>query len=436
MKNNFQIIVLVVFVALLVLGVLMFSGLIGPKIGSGGDTKLSGTAVIWGTLPQAELNDIFAKLYTGSDYNVVYVEKQEETYRESLLEAFSSGTGPDLFFVNDQDVASYESKLIPFTYKQFNQRDFKSTFITEAEIFGGSLGYSAIPVLIDPIVMYWNRGIFDSAGIPDAPKTWDEVKSLTPKLTKKTDSGTISQSSIALGFMDNVSHRREILSLLMFQQGNAVSERSKTGGFKPVFQQENLELGKSAAEIAVGEMIEFTDPLSPNYTWNRGLNNDLSRFTTSQLAMYLGSASELFEIQEKNPNLNFDVTFVPQMNESTRVTYGKIHGIALSKFTQNSEVAYQVVFDIISQNFQTRISSALSLPPVRRDLLAQRPPNPYAGTFFDASLSARGWLDPNEKRTNQIFKDMFDAIFSNSLDPRSAVSRAASEFSLLGLGGF
>lgn len=433
MKNNFQIIVLVIFVVLLVVGVLMFSGLIGPKLGSGGEAKVQGTAIIWGTLPQRELNDIFAKLYTGSDYNVMYVQKSEETYREALLEAFSSGTGPDLFFVNDQDIASFESKLIPFTYEQFNQRDFKSTFITEAEIFGGVNGYSAIPVLVDPIVMYWNRGIFDSAGIADVPKTWDEVKSLTPTLTKKTDSGVISQSSIALSFMDNVLHKREILSLLMFQQGNAVSERSRTGGFKPLFQQEDPILRKSAAEIAVNTMIEFSDPLSPNYTWNRGLNNDLSRFTTSQLAMYLGSASELFEIQEKNPNLNFDVAFVPQMNETTRVTYGKIHGVALSKFTQNSAVAYQVVFDIISPNFQTKIASALSLPPVRRDLLAQRPPNPYAGTFFDASLSARGWLDPNEKRTNQIFKDMFDAIFSNSLDPRSAVSRAASEFSLLGV---
>jgi len=432
MKNNFQIIVLTVFVAVLVVGVLMFSGFIGPDIGSSNSDKVTGTAIIWGTLPQGEVNDVFAKLYAGSDYNISYVQKSEETYRESLLEAFSSGAGPDLFFVTDQNVASFESKIIPFTYEQFNQRDFKSTFITEADLFSGPLGYSAIPVLIDPIVMYWNKGIFDSTGIADVPKTWEEVKSITPTLTKKTDSGIISQSAIALSFMDNVSHKKELLSLLLLQQGNGVSERSKTGSIKPLFQEENIELQKSYAEIAGDTMISFADPLSPTYTWNRGLNNDLERFTTSQVAMYLGKASELFKIQEKNPNLNFDVSFVPQNNLNTRVTYGELHGIALSKFTQNSTVAYQVVFDMISSNFQTKISSALSLPPVRRDLLSQRPPNPYAGTFFDAALSARGWLDPNDKKTEQIFKDMFDAMFSNSLNPRSAVSRAASEFSLIG----
>jgi len=431
MKNNFQLILLVIFIVALVLGVLMFSGLIGPKIGSSGSAKITGTATIWGTLPQKELNDIFSKLYTGSDYNVRYVQISEENYREELLEAFSSGTGPDLFLVNDQDIASYESKIVPFNYEQFNQRDFKNTFVTEGELFAGATGYSAIPILIDPIIMYWNRGIFDAAGIADAPKTWDEVKEITPTLTKKTDSGIISQSAIALSYMDNVLHKREIISLLMFQQGNAVSERSSTG-FRPLFQTENVEMRKTVAEVAIGSMIEYSDPLSSVYTWNRGLNNDKSRFVTSQLAMYLGNASELFEIQDSNPNLNFDVAFVQQPNNQVRVTYGKIYGIALSKFSQNSTVAYQAVADIVSPNFQTKISSALSLPPVRRDLLAQRPENPYAGTFFDASLAARGWLNPNEKRTNQIFKDMFDAIFSNSLEPRSAVSRAASEFSLLG----
>lgn len=432
MKNNFQIIILTVFVAILVVAVLMFSGFLGPKIGSNNSSKVAGTAIIWGTLPQAEINDVFSKFYIGSDYNVSYVQKPEETYRENLLEAFSSGTGPDLFFVTDQNVASFESKLIPFTYEQFNQRDFKDTFITEADLFAGTNGYNAIPVLIDPIVMYWNKGIFDSSGIADVPKTWDDVKKITPILTKKTDSGVISQSSIGLSFMNNISYKKELLSLLMLQQGNNISERSKTGGFKPLFQQENIELRKSSAEIAVESMIEFTDPLSTNYTWNRGLNRDIERFTTSQLAMYLGKASELFEIQEKNPNLNFDVSFVPQNNLNTRITYGEMSGIALSKFSQNSAVAYQVVFDMVSANFQTKLSSALSLPPVRRDLLLQRPPNPYAGTFFDASLSSRGWLDPNDKKTDQIFQDMFDAIFSNSLNPRSAVSRAASEFSLIG----
>ena len=207
MKNNFQIIILTVFVAILVVAVLMFSGFLGPKIGSNNSSKVAGTAIIWGTLPQAEINDVFSKFYIGSDYNVSYVQKPEETYRENLLEAFSSGTGPDLFFVTDQNVASFESKLIPFTYEQFNQRDFKDTFITEADLFAGTNGYNAIPVLIDPIVMYWNKGIFDSSGIADVPKTWDDVKKITPILTKKTDSGVISQSSIGLSFMNNISYK-------------------------------------------------------------------------------------------------------------------------------------------------------------------------------------------------------------------------------------
>lgn len=432
MKNSFQIILVGIFVVILVLGVLLFAGVIGPKPGSSSSSKVVGTAIIWGTLPQSEINNVLSRLYAGKSYNVRYIQKPESSYREAILEAFSSGTGPDLFMVTDQDFYSFESKLIPFSYKQLSQRDFRNLFVTEGEIFASPVGYSAIPFLIDPLVLYWNRGIFDSFGIPTPPSTWQDVIELTPRLTKKTDSGLISQSAVSIGFMDNVLHRRDILSLLLFQQGSSISKRTDFS-IEPTFHKSD-STNISPAEQVLDFMKNFTDPLSLNYTWNRALNLDKDRFIASQLALYLGTASELFEIQSKNPNLNFDVAFAPQIkNSNIRVTYGKLYGIAVSKFSSNSKVAYQAIYDLISQNFQQELSSAFSLPPVRRDLLTQKPENPYASVFFDSSLSARGWLDPNYQKTNQIFKSMYDAYFSNSLDARAAVGRAASDFSILGL---
>ena len=53
MKGNFQIIILVVFIAAAILGVLVFSGAI--PIGKTGAGSL-GTVVLWGTVPAQVMN--------------------------------------------------------------------------------------------------------------------------------------------------------------------------------------------------------------------------------------------------------------------------------------------------------------------------------------------------------------------------------------------
>jgi len=428
-KKIFPVVLIGLFVAALLIGVFLFSGVIGKN--SAGSKGPVGTAVIWGTLPRALIGEPLEKYYTKQKYAARYEEKNPETYRETLLEAFSSGTGPDLFLVSNSDAISFESKATLFPIDSFPLREFRNTFVSEAELFVRPEGYVAMPLILDPIVLYWNRALFDNAGIPEVPTTWDEIIEITPRLTRKTDTGIISDSAIALGTWDNINHAKDILSLLIMQKNNPVSFRGEDGTIQPTFQVAPQGVINSAAEDAYLFLTSFSDPLSPSYTWNRALPLDRTRFAQSALAMYVGRASDLFTIQAENPNLNFDVTVVPQFGEP-KVTYGELYGIAISKFSQKLDVDYAVLIDMASPDFQKELSASFSLPPVRRDLLSIRPSgDPYISTFFDSSLYARGWYDPNPQKTEDIFEATLDTIVSGTLAPFQAIAQASGDFSLL-----
>ena len=104
-----------------------------------------------------------------------------------------------------------------------------NTFIQQAELYLKTDGSLAVPFIVDPLVMYWNRDSFTNAGIATPPKFWDEFTGLNTKLTQKDVNSNIRKSAIAMGEFTNISHAREILGTLFLQSGNPVTYRDTTG---------------------------------------------------------------------------------------------------------------------------------------------------------------------------------------------------------------
>jgi ABC-type glycerol-3-phosphate transport system substrate-binding protein len=140
--------------------------------------------------------------------------------------------------------------------------------------------------------------------------------------------------------------------------------------------------------------------------------------------MYLGFASELFLIQERNPNLNFDVTRIPQVRDAVdKSTFGKIYGMAILNQSRIKPNAFQSA-TILSDTFSSNLwSEIFSLPPVRRALLSRLPNDPFMAVFYQESLIARGFFDPNPSGSGAIFQTLIEDVTSG----QSSVSRAVSD---------
>lgn len=426
--SNFRIIIIAIFVIFAVIGVLAFAG-IG---GLGGDDNTIGKVEIWGTVPQGLVSALLNDIRTEIDNfdSVSYTQKNESTYSDEFVEALASGTGPDLFLLSHDAIVRHKDKIIEIPYKSFSERDFKNIFIEEGELYLTATGVLGLPFTVDPLVMYWNRDIFQTAGEANPPVYWDELFVLSPKITQRDLASNITRSFTALGEFGNIKNAKEILSALIIQSGNPIVA-SSDNGLRSVIR-ENLGFATSPAEAAVRFYTEFSNPVKSVYSWNRSLPNSKQLFASGDLAIYFGFASELRELIRMNPNLNFDISALPQLRDADRkVTYGKMNAFAIPRTSKNPSGAFAAELMLTNINNIAALSSATGLPPVRRDLLVNKPTDAFTSVFYNGALISKAWLEPDSAKTDDIFQNMIESVTSGRARLSEAVNIADEELNLL-----
>jgi ABC-type glycerol-3-phosphate transport system substrate-binding protein len=305
---------------------------------------------------------------------------------------------------------------------------FKDTYITEAELFLSKNGVLAVPFGIDPLIMYWNRDLFSSAGIANPPHFWDEFLRLAESLTVKGDSVTIAKSAVPLGEFSNITNAKEIISAMTLQTGAPITAYNTSGSLAVSLTGYN----NSGLQNVVDFYTEFANPVKSVYTWNRSLPNSLSMFAAGGLGVYFGFASELSSVKSKNPNLDFDISYFPQPREAqTKITYGKVFGTATLRSSVKVSSAMQLALLFGSAAGVKAWDDASGLPPVRRDLLSSVPSNAYGAILYNSALWSRGWLDPDSSRTKGLFRDMIEGITSGWMTTSEAVGKFNSQMNLL-----
>jgi multiple sugar transport system substrate-binding protein len=427
MKSNFQIIIIIVFLLAAIIGVLVFSGAI--PIGENNQNVGVGTVTLWGTARTATMSNMLEIFNTDNPtYSVVYVEKDPATFDQELLEALAEGNGPDLFFLPDNLAFHYANKIVPIPFASYPVASFKQNFIGAGEVFLTSGGILALPMAVDPLVMYYNRSMLNAKGIVAPPDTWDEFMTLVETLTEKDDAGRIRKSGTALGHFSNVSNAKDIVATLFMQAGN------------PIVSENGTSFASTLDQVGVGYDLggalqfytDFTNPAKTAYSWNKSFPDSSDFFSTNNLAFYFGFASELSSLVNRNPNQDFMVAPIPQIeNAQFKATGARTTGLAISAFSKNFNTAFIAAIQMATGDFASNFSQALGIAPARRDLIAQKESNPYSPIFYDTALYAKSWLDPSPKDTDNIFQGMVESVLSNSLVPATAVRDASAKLSLL-----
>ncbi len=417
--SKFQLILTGIFGAFILIGVLIFS------FGQSSNSNETARVTLWGTM-NAGLFDRFMNESGISDDKtlvITYVEKRKETFDQEFIEALASGVGPDLFFLPQDSILKHQDKIFVIPFESYPERTFKSTFVEEGELYLTPSGVLGLPFLIDPMIMYWNRDIFSNAGLSVPPKFWTEMYGLSTKLTVKDINLNVTKSAIALGEYGNVTNANEILSLLIMQAGNPITIRNNDGSVGTFFN-ERLNFPIPPSENALNFYTEFSNPLKPFYSWNRSLLPSKTLFLSGDLALYFGFASELADIRLKNPNLNFDITAMPQSKDANKIiTYGRMIGLAVPKNSKNVAGALQAAATLTSSASIQTMSSVTNLPPVRRDLLAARPSEAYLSFFYDGAVQSRSWLSPEPMVLNPIFREMVESLTAGRASVSQVLSR-------------
>lgn len=429
MKSTFQTILLFVFIGAFAFAVIAFSGLIsfGTKKSATGP---QGTVNVWGVLPKDLMNLYVSNFNTENHgFTISYTEHSPQNFTEDLIVALANGIQPDLLIYSSEIFSTFKDKLAVIPFASSSERVFRDTYIDGAQLFLTADGSIGTPVLVDPLVVYYNKDILARSNFVVPPKTWSSLQQAVPLFTRRDAKGTIIQSAIALGTSDNTDHARDILSTLFLQTGNPIVMYDPSTNSRVVTLSNTSNVSAEAPTVqALRFFTSFSNPTNTNYSWNNSLPSSRSVFLAGKSAFYIGKASELFTIQAQNPNLNFDVMEMFQTEGSARpTTYGSFIGISVVKKSLNPTAAVAAHDLLTNSERSDTLSKALSLPPVRRDLLLTQQQNPYVAVFFKAAFSTFSWADPNPKTTEKIFRDMIKNVTSGRSDAQTAIYDASRD---------
>jgi ABC-type glycerol-3-phosphate transport system substrate-binding protein len=427
--SMFQITLLVVFGGLAIAGILIFSFAIGS-----GTANTVGAVKIWGTLDQTAFATV---LQQAADSNkqlsqVTYVQKDPATYEADLTQALASGTGPDLFLLR-QDEAVHDAGLttiIPLS--ALSQAQFESTFIEAASPFFTPSGAVGVPILADPLVLYWNKDMLAAAGFSQPPQYWDQLFNMSQKITAKDDAGSIVKATIAFGEYDNIANAKDILATLMLQAGSPITAYDAGGHLTP-----SLGVGSGASAAAASALrfyTEFADPTQADYSWNRSLPEAQQDFAAGNLALYVGYASEEPLIKATNPNLNFAAAPLPQVRGAQNaLDTAHVYAFAASRTGANPTGAITAAFLLVSSVNNKALSTALGIPSARRDVVGQSAQGDD-DLFNKQAILAHSWVDPDASATAGLFRDMIENTTSGTLLVGDAIQRANQQMGqILGL---
>lgn len=113
-------------------------------------------------------------------------------YREKILTSIAAGTPPGVFLLDGIDLPAYVNRgvlldLAPFTGRVGLPVEAFHPVMQEHFLDDGRLW--AFPKDFTPMVLYYNKDLFDAARVPypDSAWTWDEFLAAAQRLTRDTD---------------------------------------------------------------------------------------------------------------------------------------------------------------------------------------------------------------------------------------------------------
>lgn len=419
--NRSQLILFGSLAVIVIVALLMLVGVIpGLRVNIG--SRVSATLTVWGTEDTETVWREIIAVYNGENPNVkiTYVEKNPLTYEAELLDALAAGAGPDIFAFPQSFIIKHANKTLPLPEAalQFTKADFQRLFADAAWGYIYNQQIVGIPFSVDTLALYYNKDIFNSENIPNPPATWDDLAAAAERVTKRSLTGELIQGGVALGTARNVEHVVDVLSGLLFQRGLKI-----------------LDLGTRASDIAdpsAQERIDFygsfANPLSKRYSWADASDNSLDVFANSKVAMVFGFFSDYGRIAAKNPRLNFAVAPFPQIKgETIKVNYGVASGYAVSRTSRNSLEAWRfLLFAGTDPEAVKFYLNATGRPPAYRQYVEADFFPPETLIFRRQVLSAKTWLQPDEKQVLEIFQTMLQSSRGGAASISSAATSAAA----------
>lgn len=370
-----------------------------------------------------------------NDYvTIKYQKKSFADYEKDLIDALAAGEAPDIFSIHNSWLPKHKGKISPMpqTEEFLDLKTFQKIFVDVVyQDFIDNNEIYAIPFYVDTLGLYYNKDLFNSAGIPSPPTTWDEFMDDIELLTKKDRWGNVEKSGAAMGTAENINRSTDILALLMLQTGTKMTDEEHT---KATFNQ-RIYSGKDSftpGKDALRFYTDFSNPTKRVYCWNRQMPYSIDAFYQGKVAMMINYSYYINSIKDKSPYLNFDVAPIPQIKDREfDINYANYWAQAVSKSSKHPEEAWKFILFLAEKENLKKYLEKTKRPTPRRDLIDWQKEIPDLGIFATQALSARSWYQIDSYAIEKILANMVESIVLGGATLDQAISEAADQVTVL-----
>jgi len=357
---------------------------------------------IWGDPQEIASQTAIAEAFHAANPNItVDVDVSDwDAYWDKLQTGLAANAAPDVFAMDGPLFPDYQSRDVLLDLKPMIDRDgYDLTQLADqgvADFTTADGGQFGLPRDLNTIVLYYNKAMFDAAGIPYPDDTWDWAKltEVAKQLTKDDNNdGKVDQ----WGFYTETTDMENFWLSAVWQNGGDV--------LAPDGKSTVLDTDQAAGGIQFLQDLIWKDKVMPDPAVSAETGD---AFEQGQAAME-ANGSWLVPTHTA-AGLNFGVAPLPK-GPAGRFTSVNPTGAVVYKGSPAPDAAWEFVKYLASPAAQEQLMQLKASLPVNKEVLA----GPYASSFDGAQVFADSLSYAKLKPSFKGY-DEFSTTLQNELD--------------------
>lgn len=416
------------------------------------------TLTIWGTEDQTSaFAPIIGKYRQTHPYaTITYRQVSADDYAQQLLQGWSQGTGPDIFFAPNTWIGGMANYAVPMpsdltvpivqttknlfgvTQQVLTQHvaapAVSDTIAAYVDAVGSDIERDgqiwALPLSMDTLVLYYNKDLLNNAKVFQPAATWPELASQIQgnHLTVTDADGHLVRSGVALGTANNVPYASDILQLLMLQNGATM-----------VTPESHAAFNQAPGLTALNFYTSFAQSTKTTYSWDGNQTNARDAFVQGKVVYYIGSLADRATIAASS--VNWSVAPMLHLSSqgdndaatgSTRyIDVARYPVLMVSKASATSGRSTQ------AWSFLQFASQASNVPEyldvtgglsAQKSILTKQKDDATLNVYAGQLLTAKTWYHGTAGSSlDQYFNDLITSVVSGRTGAQEALNLAAQQ---------
>ncbi|RUW54205.1 MULTISPECIES: sugar ABC transporter substrate-binding protein [unclassified Mesorhizobium] len=329
---------------------------------------------------------------------------------QKLTTDITAGTNADLSIIGTRWLIDFVQQDVAEPLDSYITPEFKGRFIDtflSPSIMGGKT--YGLPIAASARAMYYNKELFEKAGIAKPPATWTELQEDARKIK--------AQGAFGFGLQGKEIETDVYYYYAMWSQGTEILNKDGTSGLGTPGALEAAKLYKSMIDEGLTE---------PGVTSNN--REDVQNlFKQGKVGMMITAPFLSNQIKDEAPSLKYGVAAIPAGPTGARGTYGVTDSMIMFKNSKNKDEAWKLMDFLFTTEQRAKFTQGEGFLPVNKEeaKMDYYVNNADLAAFTALLPDARfAPIIPGWEEVAQITSDAMQKIYLGG-DPEAGLKEAA-----------